>query len=184
MPEELQDAGPLVLDVVESYPGFIAKAPNRPTFSAIVVNQEGHFDTADGAQLSWQLSKSNEKERIEKPLQPALWRHLYALRNVDDPLLSPLRAAVRRIARTRHMLESLGRSNVRVGDQPALTIYHGLAISTSIPTVSAWSTSAPPRGFYALELLNELIDGNLTGDAKTRWHLSSSMATTPHRTYR
>src|SRR5699024_9059830 len=41
VPEELQDAGPLVLDVVESYPGFIPKAPKRPTFSAIVVNQEG-----------------------------------------------------------------------------------------------------------------------------------------------
>src|SRR5699024_6088815 len=91
-----QDAGPLVLDVVEAFPGFIPKAPKRPTFSAIEVNQEGHFDTADGAQLSWQLSKNNEKERIEKPLQPALWRHLYALRNVDDPLIAPLRAAVRR----------------------------------------------------------------------------------------
>src|SRR5699024_7738479 len=126
--EELKDAGSFVIDVVESYPCFNTKAPKRPTFSAIVVNQEGHFKTADGAQLTWQLSKSNQKERIDKQLQPALWRHLYALRNVDDPLLSPLRAAVRRTVNSdpRHMLEALGRSNVRVGDQPALTVYHGL----------------------------------------------------------
>ena len=168
VPEELQDAGPLVLDVVESYPGFIAKAPNRPTFSAIVVNQEGHFDTADGAQLSWQLSKSNEKERIEKPLQPALWRHLYALRNVDDPLLSPLRAAVRRTVNSdpRHMLESLGRSNVRVGDQPALTIYHGLANFDFHSNGERMVDFRATAWVYALELLNELIDGNLTGEAR------------------
>jgi len=167
VPEELQDAGPLVLDVVESYPGFIPKAPKRPTFSAIVVNQEGHFDTADGAQLSWQLSKSNQKERIDKQLQPALWRHLYALRNVDDPLLSPLRAAVRRTVNSdpRHMLEALGRSNVRVGDQPALTVYHGLVNFDFHSNGERMVDFRATAWVYALELLNELIDGNLTGDA-------------------
>ena len=168
VPEELQDAGPLVLDVVEAYPGFIPKAPKRPTFSAIVVNQEGHFDTADGAQLSWQLSKNNEKERIEKPLQPALWRHLYALRNVDDPLIAPLRAAVRRTVNSdpRHMLESLGRSNVRVGDQPALTIYHGLVNFDFHSNGERMVDFRATAWVYALELLNELIDGNLTGEAR------------------
>src|SRR5699024_11720204 len=140
-------------------------ASHCPPVSSSVRNQEGHFDPAVGAQLSWQLSKSNEKARIEKPLQPALWRHLYALRNVDAPLLSPLRAAVRRTVNSdpRHMLESLGRSNVRVGDQPALTIYHGLANFDFHSNGERMVDFRATAWVYALELLNELIDGNLTG---------------------
>ena len=170
VPEELQDAGPLVLDVAEAYPGYIAKAPNRPTFNAIVVDQPGHFDTADGAKLAWQLSKSNEKESIEKQLQPSLWRHLYALRNLDDPLLNPMRAVIRRTVNSdpRHMLEALGRSNVRVGDQPALTVYHGLVNFDFHSNGERMVDFRATAWVYAIELLNELIDGNLKGDARAK----------------
>ena len=168
VPEELQDAGPLVLDIAETHPGYIAKAPNRPSFNAVVIGQEGHFDTADGAKLAWQLSKSNEKESIEKQLQPALWRHLYALRNLDDPLLNPMRAVIRRTVNSdpRHMLEALGRSNVRVGDQPALAIIHGLVNFDFHSNGERMVDFRATAWVYALELLNELIDGNLTGEAR------------------
>ncbi|MFH0410619.1 hypothetical protein ACG98H_00705 [Corynebacterium sp. L4756] len=168
LPEELQDAGPIVLDVAETAPGYIAKAPKRPTFNAIVVDQPGHFDMADGAKLAWQLSKANEKETIEKQQQPALWRHLYALRNLDDPLLNPMRAVIRRTVNSdpRHMLEALGRSNVRVGDQPALTIYHGLANFDFHSNGERMVDFRATAWVYAIELLNELIDGNLDGEAR------------------
>src|SRR5690625_5756241 len=109
--------------------------------------------------MCWQLSKSIDKERIEKPSQPALWRHLYALRNVDDPMLSPLRAAVRRTVNSdpRHMLESLGRSNVRVGDEPALTIYHGIADFDFHSTGKRMVDFRATAWVNALGLLKELL---------------------------
>ncbi|WJY89891.1 hypothetical protein [Corynebacterium confusum] len=169
VPEELQEAGPLAVDVVEAQPGYQAKAPNRPSMRAFIVAQDGYFDDGHGDELAYKLSGANPRATVAKHEQPALWRHLFALRNLGPSATRPMAGVLRKTidADPRHMLEALGRSNVRSGDQPALAIAHGLA------NYDFHSNGERVAEFRALpwirvvEQLNDLVDGHADWDDAT-----------------
>lgn len=167
LPAELAGAGPLLVDVLETQPGYHAKAPGRPTAHAFVVTQDGHFEAPD-SDLGWKLSAANKRSTIGKEAQPTLWRHLYALRHLDLSALRELSPAIRKTidADPRHMLEALGRSNVRAGDQPALAVAHGLVNYDFHANGPREVDFRAVPWIRVVEQLNDLVDKRLQTDAE------------------
>ena len=163
LPAELSAAGPLAVEVLDSPLSFPAKAPARPSARAQVVDQPGHMDSLDGGALAWKLSTANERTTFDKTEQAAAWRHLYAVHHLPAPALRQAALVARKTINSdpRHMLEALGRSNVRVGDQPALAIGYGLMnfdFHANGPRQVHFRASAWVR---VLEQLNDVVDGRL-----------------------
>ncbi|MDN6199425.1 hypothetical protein [Corynebacterium flavescens] len=138
LPEEFQDAGPLVVEITKEISAYRVQPPKAPSDSALVVAQDGFYANGENDEnllgLSFKLSSLGGATIAQPREQLELWERLSPL--CDLSLESPDARTISRQVRglcersfvvdPRSSLEALGRSNVRVEHQVGLAIQFGL----------------------------------------------------------